>query len=823
MASSLASVIQQFAAADMPAISAHELQIDTDRWHRYGPQQRAYYKVLSLHTRSGKTVYVGTFGQGSAQYKIEPDDDQCLSADDLLELQRKREAIDRAEHARREQDALEAASRAQAQWAEASPSGYSAYAEHKRIAPESHRITADGVLYVPLWRYDQTPATLIGLQSITPWENEFGGNKRFTRGMRKQGAACRLGDEPALGASIILVEGYATGCSIRMALERTLPVYVGFDAGNLIHVARLLRARFPASTIVIAADDDYLPTRDGADNHEGERQARQIVGSVANCRLVLPQFTAARRLQRDDETRPKLTDFNDLHVAEGLHVVAAQLRAALAGPTETVASPAAPTLPQALARFALIFGTTHVWDDVEQCLLKKAAFTALVGAEISKAWYGDLAKRQKRMSDLPKAKRPGDADAADASRALLDRYTLLYGTETVWDAQARIILSLSALRAAFGSDAVRYWQENPLRRMVDADKLVFDPTERIDPTTHVNLFGGMPLKPAYDDRLADPIVGLVMHLCNHDPAVYHWLMQWIALPLQRPGTKMDTSVLMFGEKQGTGKSLFWEGVIKAIYGEYGTTIGQHQLDSQFTAWQSRRLFILAEEVVGRAEKYSHIGTIKHMVTGRTMRINEKNMPEREETNHANIVFLSNEVQPLHLELDDRRFLAIEPRTLLNERDQQTIRDAFAAGAITAFYGYLLRYPIDAQFDQRSKPIVTEAKARLIEYGLPPWQVFYRAWKGKQLDLPYQSCCSQDLFRAYRRWASDHGGGEKLTETKFCSMIAARETKRTEWLIDASGKRRQRMVFIIDEAPAGSTKEAWFSIQCRRFADALQNA
>ncbi|MBM3114988.1 DUF5906 domain-containing protein [Jeongeupia naejangsanensis] len=823
MASSLASVIQQFAAADMPAISAHELQIDTNHWHRYGPKKRAYYKVLSLRTRSGKTVYVGTFGQGSAQYRIEPDGDQHLSDDDMQDLQRKREAIDRADQARREQDAAAAANRAHMQWALAAPSGYSPYAERKRIAPESHRVSPDGVLLVPLWRYDQQPAALAGLQSITPWENEHGGNKRFTRAMRKQGAACRLGDAPAPGMPIILVEGYATGCSIRMALERALPVYVGFDAGNLIHVARVLRAAFPASPIVIAADDDYLPTRDGSNNREGEHQARQVVGSVARCSLVLPSFSVARRQQRDDETLPKLTDFNDLHVAEGLNIVAAQLRAALAQATEAEATTGgALTLPQVLARFALIFGTTHVWDDVEQCLLKKAAFTALVGTAISKAWYGDPAKRQKRMSDLPKATRPGNTATADASRTLLDRYTLLYGTETVWDAQARIILSLSALRAAFGSDAVRYWQENPLRRMVDADKLTFDPTERVDPATHVNLFGGMPLKPVHDEQLADPIVGLVMHLCNHDPSVYHWLMQWIALPLQQPGTKMDTSVLMFGEKQGTGKSLFWEGVIKAIYGEYGTTIGQYQLDSQFTGWQSRRLFVLAEEVVGRAEKYSHIGTIKHLVTGRTMRINEKNMPEREETNHANIVFLSNEVQPLHLELDDRRFLAIEPRTLLNERDQQTIRDAFAAGGIAAFYGYLLRYPIDPGFDRRSKPIVTAAKTRLIEYGLPPWQVFYRAWKAGQLDVPYQSCCSQDLFRAYRHWAADHGGGEKLTETKFCSLIAARETKRVEWLRDTGGRRRQRTVFVIDDAPADTTKEAWFSARCQRFVDAMQH-
>ncbi|WP_166888590.1 primase-helicase family protein [Pantoea sp. Cy-639] len=90
-----------------------------------------------------------------------------------------------------------------------------------------------------------------------------------------------------------------------------------------------------------------------------------------------------------------------------------------------------------------------------------------------------------------------------------------------------------------------------------------------------------------------PVSGL---LCNNRADEYRFLLKWIAYPLQNPGAKMATAVVMFGA-EGPGKSLLWEKVVREIYGAYGTTIGQAQLESQFTGWQSRKLFALAEEVV----------------------------------------------------------------------------------------------------------------------------------------------------------------------------------------------------------------------------------
>ncbi|QKJ65253.1 hypothetical protein HQN60_00035 [Deefgea piscis] len=214
---------------------------------------------------------------------------------------------------------------------------------------------------------------------------------------------------------------------------------------------------------------------------------------------MLPTFNVERRALDTDDSLPKLTDFNDLHVAEGIALVTQQIDAAIASlqvpvvpsavvavddvvpaisaplPDTAFAAPAAAnggagedgfTLAGLLARFSLIIGERRVWDSVEQMVMKWPAYAALVGRGLASEWEARIDKRTMRQSDLPKIKRGKAVDEATMSTSamLLARYTLLYGTETVWDAENRMVLSLSALRAAYGGDSVKFWQENLCRK-----------------------------------------------------------------------------------------------------------------------------------------------------------------------------------------------------------------------------------------------------------------------------------------------------------------------------------------------------------------------
>ena len=247
---------------------------------------------------------------------------------DAAELARRR--AERAERAAadaraRAQLAGNAQANARAAWHAALREGASAYTQRKLIdSPESCRYLSQdqgGGLVLPMLRYDlPREQALKGVQIIRD-----DGSKKFTYGMEKPGTACRLG-LAVVGEPVFVCEGYATGMSIRMALERRFPVFVAWDAYNLPLVVESVYTMLKTCPIVICSDDDWRTLNKGVANNVGRIQAQVAMDGVmdAGARLVVRSYPvfAAQRGDKD-------TDFNDLHRLEGLAEVRKQLDLAL--------------------------------------------------------------------------------------------------------------------------------------------------------------------------------------------------------------------------------------------------------------------------------------------------------------------------------------------------------------------------------------------------------------------------------------------------------------------------------------------------------------
>lgn len=123
------------------------------------------------------------------------------------------------------------------------------------------------------------------------------------------------------------------------------------------------------------------------------------------------------------------------------------------------------------------------------------------------------------------------------------------------------------------------------------------------------------LAPVRDDAACENLRWLISFLCNNDAEALDWLVKWLAYPLQHMGAKMDTAILFHSTMEGSGKSLLFADVMGELYGRYGATVGQAQLEGNFNAWQSGKLWAVFEEVVSRDQRYNQVGKIKHMITG----------------------------------------------------------------------------------------------------------------------------------------------------------------------------------------------------------------
>ena len=677
------------------------------------------------------------------------------------------------------------------------------------------------------------------------------GKKLFPKYGRKSGCfhvLARLSDAELAQVGVIgLAEGYATAASCQMATGWAM--VAGIDSGNLPKVAAALRGLYPAARLVLCGDDD--PTKPGNPGRTKAEQAAQQCAGVA----VFPQGADGK-------------DWNDMHVAQGLDAVREQLLAALLlEPTGKPKSdmrvaleeldalisgdlPRAPsddcaaensaasttggagealTLAQVVRRYALVEGTTQVWDIDKGLLMKKAAFEALVGKPLAKEWLALIDDTRRTVSadqvrDIQQAKRLTGKKGGALGMPPVERYVYIDGTKDVWDRQKKRRVPEGAVKMALG-DAYALWLNSAERRVVDVDHIVFDPTMTKDPSVYINTYDGLPLEPVRDDAACENLVWLISFLCNHDEASRDWLVRWLAYPLQHPGAKMDTAVLMHSIMEGSGKSLLFADALGALYGQYAATVGQTQLESNFNAWQSRKLWSVFEEVVSRDQRYNQVGKIKHLITGKTVRMESKFINGWEEANHMNAVFLSNEILPWPISESDRRMLVMWPLETLPAERQKAIGAELRNGGVAALYGWLLAVDL-GEFDQRTRPPKTDARERLVALSRAAWQTFVHLWRVGELGpCLWGGCLSTDLYALFTEWCQ-RNKEHALSHTKFSLFVSA-EVEKTRSIPWNEGTSRRFGAFFfpadLEPSPAPSLNAAQLGRMVEKWRDSARAA
>lgn len=415
---------------------------------------------------------------------------------------------------------------------------------------------------------------------------------------------------------------------------------------------------------------------------------------------------------------------------------------------------------------------------------------------------------------------------------LVENFVLIYGTDTVWDGRERLIMKIANMGHAHGSDMVRLWKGSERRRTVRQQDVVFDPTMQADPETTVNLFDGLAMEPVEGD--VAPMLELIRFLTsrasdNADECdqVMHWLLCWLAYPLQNPGAKLRTSVIMHGD-EGAGKNFLFDTMV-SIYGKYGALVGQDELEDKFNDWRSCKLFVVGDEVSSRAELVHNKNRLKALITSPTVQINPKNLPRREESNHINIVFLSNELQPLALDNSDRRYLVVYTPRAREPDYYRRLGKWREQGGPAAFMHYLMNYPLD-DFEPFAPAPYTEAKRALITINRKSPEQFLAEWSEGEIDLPFNSCSVEQAYRAYLKWCVRTGERypfkrEQWTPTviRFSEHLNPDNPCRVKVMkLDSEGAKKAQRMFLVCEPdiPNGITQGEWATSAVEAFDKAL---
>ncbi|WP_313456810.1 DUF5906 domain-containing protein [Stenotrophomonas sp.] len=689
-------------------------------------ERRGWYVLHELNTSSGDTLIVGTFGvwhgNDNGAQKVELHKRDSAFSQEQREALKRRLAEDRrrAEAARLEQN-RRAAARAAAAWNRALPEGEAEYLIDKAVQAFGLRYGRSGVALVPLL---DPNGSVHGLQVLRSAKQAKASNKPakefWPPGLAKKGHFHLIGGTPQW--ILLVAEGYATASTLHMATG--YPVAVAFDAGNLMPVAASLAKRYRSVKVLVCGDDDVLqkcrrcksrlvlaeapeicPTcgeSHGASNAGllGAEAAAMDVGGA----VLLPSFADDEdRRERFIDTGRKISDFNDLHVLEGLHVVRSQVEARI---------------------------TELSWRPRSEIREPSATTTGGAG--------------QAKLKPI------------DSLDELLERFALVYGQGgTVFDHKEHMLIALADMgHACVRRELHRAWMEHPGRSIVRVREVDFDPSGTKEGVT-CNLFAGWPTTPKAGE--CSKLLHVLWHMCGNESnqkALYDWVLKWLAYPLQHPGAKMKSTIVIHGP-QGTGKNMFFDEYMK-LFGDYGRVLDQAALEDKFNDWASRKLFLLADEVVARTEVYHLKNKLKALITGDRIRINPKNIQAYEEDNHANLVFLSNEAMPVVLEEDDRRHAVIWTPDKLTQAFYEEALEEIHSGGTAALHDYLLRLDLTG-FTNGTNPPMTDAKRELIGLSQDSPQRFLDELYGNDIPgVKPRPALSKEWYELYKVWCNKEG-------------------------------------------------------------------
>ncbi|CAH5169922.1 DNA primase TraC (plasmid) [Escherichia coli] len=180
-----------------------------------------------------------------------------------------------------------------------------AYLKNKQVVA-ANGLKADerGNVVIPLFNADGEFRTLERI-----WSD---GSKHLEKDGQAWGSFFVVGGQLKDGDNLLYAEGYATAASISEAINQ--PVIMTVNAGNMVEVAGRLKDTFPNSTHYFLADNDIYK-----DENVGLEKATEAAELTAG-HVLVPAFS---------NPKEGLTDYNDLHVSEGLEQVRLQVEGAI--------------------------------------------------------------------------------------------------------------------------------------------------------------------------------------------------------------------------------------------------------------------------------------------------------------------------------------------------------------------------------------------------------------------------------------------------------------------------------------------------------------
>lgn len=202
-------------------------------------------------------------------------------------------------------------------------------------------------------------------------------------------------------------------------------------------------------------------------------------------------------------------------------------------------------------------------------------------------------------------------------------------------------------------NAFTYWF-NHANRTTYSD-IDFAPGKTLSNTVY-NLWQGFACNPSPlgSWRLLDEHIFYV--ICNGDPILYEYVLDWLADAIQLPAGKPGVSLVLIGKK-GTGKGIFVNAIGKLFGRHFLHLTNSRQLTGQFNSHMQDVILIFADEAFWGGDKQAE-GNLKSLITEPFIVIEPKFVNAFTVKSYHRLIIATNNEWVVPASEDERRYCVL---------------------------------------------------------------------------------------------------------------------------------------------------------------------
>lgn len=278
-------------------------------------------------------------------------------------------------------------------------------------------------------------------------------------------------------------------------------------------------------------------------------------------------------------------------------------------------------------------------------------------------------------------------------------------------------------------NAYEQWIESPLRKdfkgleFVPHKNIVLGPTPDILPETiKLNTYFGLH-NPGRKGEFPNIQRHIMEVWCKYNKQFYEYVMNWFAQMFQKPGEPAGTCLTIRSDRQGAGKNVIVDPLIRA-FGTHGNKFStQNEITGTFNSLMAESIFVVLEEAVFSNSNQAK-SLLKSLTTSDTSNCEKKFYDKRQIKNCVHLLCLSNSDYVVPIQPGDRRYpiLDCDNKYAGNWDYFDVFRAQIANGESDALIWYLRHRDI-SNFNPFDFPKTGSTRAKAMEIQLDSVEMF----------------------------------------------------------------------------------------------------